>query len=77
VTTQRHVIAGRLSGTSGIATFCTCGLAFFALYDPDGKETSKSRAAARDVADQRWEQHWKQVRPDQWRIAHPGPEEVQ
>jgi hypothetical protein len=69
---QRHAIAGRMSGTSGIATFCTCGLAFFELYGTDGVETPESRRDARELADDRWEQHWKQARPDQWRIAHPA-----
>lgn len=68
---QRHAIAGRLSGASGIVTFCLCGLGFFALYGTDGVETTESRHTARERADERWARHWKEVRPDQWRTAHP------
>jgi len=68
---QRHAIAGRISGASGMVTFCLCGLGFFAPYGPNGLETTESRHAALEVADQRWSQHWKQARPDQYRIAHP------
>ncbi len=72
---QRHAISGRMVGRSGVVTFCHCGLAFFVAYD--GAETTESRTAAREAADERWSQHWKEVRPDQWRIAHPsGPEEA-
>jgi hypothetical protein len=52
---SRHLIAGRLSGASGVVTFCTCGLGFFAGYD--GKETDESRAAALEVADDLFDQH--------------------
>jgi hypothetical protein len=73
---QRHAIAGRMVGRSGVVTFCYCGLAFFIAYD--GEETFESRTAAREGADERWSQHWKQVRPEQWLIAHPesGPKET-
>jgi hypothetical protein len=54
---RQHLIAGRMSGVSGIATFCTCGLAFFAGYQPDAVETNESRRAARLAADDRWAQH--------------------
>lgn len=56
-TDATHALAGRMSGTSGIATFCACGLAFFAQYEPDGVETNKSRHAARLAADERFHQH--------------------
>lgn len=70
---QRHALVGRMVGRSGVVTFCHCGLAFFAAYD--GAETSESRTAAREAADQRWDDHWKQARPDQWHLVHP--EEVE
>lgn len=53
--TDRHLIAGRMSGASGIATFCMCGLVFFAPYG--GVETNESRMAASNVADARWSRH--------------------
>ena len=72
----RHAIAGRMVGRSGIVTFCHCGLGFFALYGTDGVETNESRRAARETADQRWDEHWKQAQPDQYQLVHPDPDPV-
>lgn len=66
---QRHTLVGRMVGRSGVVAFCHCGLAFFVAYD--GAETSESRTAAREGADERWDQHWKQADPDRYRIVHP------
>jgi hypothetical protein len=52
---SRHFIAGRIEGASGIVTFCTCGLGFFAIYG--GEVTEESREAAREAADDIWSQH--------------------
>jgi len=58
-----HLIAGRLSGVSGIATFCACGHAYFARYGkPYADMTDQERDTVRDTADQRWEQHRKEAR---------------
>ena len=61
MTEPRHAIAGRLGGASGTVTFCLCGLGFFAIY-PAGKVTRAVRLATQEAADQRWDEHWKQVR---------------
>jgi hypothetical protein len=51
----RHLIAGRMVNASGVVTFCTCGLGFFADYG--GEETKATRALAVQVADEHWDQH--------------------
>ena len=48
-----HNIAGRMTGDSGIVTFCTCGLGFFAIY-PVGPP---ARDATQKAADGRWAKH--------------------
>ncbi len=75
MTEPRHAIAGRLGGASGTVTFCLCGLGFFAIY-PAGKVTRAVRLATQEAADQRWDEHWKQVRPARSRLVHPDPVEV-
>ncbi len=75
MTEPRHAIAGRLGGASGTVTFCLCGLGFFAIY-PAGKVTRAVRLATQEAADQRWDEHWKQVRPARSRLVHPDPVDV-
>ncbi len=55
-----HLIAGRMTGPSGVATFCTCGLGFFAHYAgraPGKFETDEQRRNAITAADQLWHEH--------------------
>lgn len=55
-----HTIAGRMSGLTGIVTFCECGLAFFAGYE-GAEETTATRRAAMDQADEKWQAHASQA----------------
>lgn len=53
-----HGMAGRMSGATGIVTFCECGRAYFTGYR-DGIETDATRSAARVLSDRKWREHAK------------------
>jgi CDGSH-type Zn-finger protein len=57
---DEHQIAGRMFGASGVATLCTCGLAFFAPYT-DG--TSQVTGRTKHEADRLWSAHEESTRP--------------
>jgi hypothetical protein len=58
---RAHRLAGRMTGASGVVSFCTCGSAFFGEfvgeYAPGGFETAQQRRDARERADGRLSVH--------------------
>lgn len=58
---MKHLISGRMAGTSGVAAFCDCGRSFFAPYQsaPDlaGMVDPAELGKAITRADELWKRH--------------------